>query len=82
MCEEDAAYITRQLLGAITYCHSRGIVHRDLKPENTLIDSITADGKLNIKIIDFGAALFVDPDARLSETFGTHNPLQMIKKIY
>eukprot|EP00826_Nyctotherus_ovalis_P041018 TRINITY_DN4086_c0_g3_i1.p1 TRINITY_DN4086_c0_g3~~TRINITY_DN4086_c0_g3_i1.p1 ORF type:complete len:268 (+),score=76.80 TRINITY_DN4086_c0_g3_i1:468-1271(+) len=71
MCEEDAAYIIRQLLWAITYCHSRGIVHRDLKPENTLIDSVTESGKLNVKIIDFGAALLMRPEAKLSETLGT-----------
>ena len=29
MTEEDAAYIVKQLLSAITYCHSRGVVHRD-----------------------------------------------------
>jgi calcium-dependent protein kinase len=71
MCEENAAYIIGQLIWAITYCHSRAIVHRDLKPENILIDSITEEGKLNIKIIDFGAVLFVQSKAKLSETKGT-----------
>ena len=70
MGEEDSAYIIRQLLSAITYCHSRGVVHRDLKPENILIDSVTRSGKINIKVIDFGAALFILPDAHLSEMLG------------
>lgn len=69
--EEDAAYIIRQLLSAITYCHSRGVVHRDLKPENILIDSMTEDGKIKIKVIDFGAALFIPPNAKISELLGT-----------
>lgn len=71
MTEEDAAYIVKQLLSAITYCHSRGVVHRDIKPENTLIESVTSEGRLNIKIIDFGAALFISPNVKISETLGT-----------
>jgi calcium-dependent protein kinase len=71
MCEEDAAYIVKQLLSAIMYCHSRGVVHRDIKPENILIDSMTADGKIDIKLIDFGAALFIPPDTKISERSGT-----------
>ncbi len=71
MNEQDAAYIIRQLLSAITYCHSKGVVHRDLKPENILIESIGPNGKINIKVIDFGAALFFSPKTRFSETLGT-----------
>lgn len=71
MNEQDAAYITRQVLSAITYFHSKGVVHRDLKPENILIDSISSDGHINIKVIDFGAALFISPKTRISETLGT-----------
>eukprot|EP00826_Nyctotherus_ovalis_P010696 TRINITY_DN12808_c0_g1_i7.p1 TRINITY_DN12808_c0_g1~~TRINITY_DN12808_c0_g1_i7.p1 ORF type:complete len:206 (-),score=37.04 TRINITY_DN12808_c0_g1_i7:743-1360(-) len=71
MCEEDASYIIKQLLSAIAYCHSRGVVHRDIKPENILIDSVTAERKINIKLIDFGAALFIPPDTKISELLGT-----------
>lgn len=71
MNEQDTAFIVRQILSAITYCHSKGIVHRDLKPENILIDSVTSDGKIYIKVIDFGAALFFSPKVKISETLGT-----------
>jgi len=71
MNEEDAAYVIRQVLSAITYCHAKGVVHRDLKPENILIDSIAPDGKINIKVIDFGTALFFTPQSKLRETLGT-----------
>ncbi len=71
MGEEDAAYIIRQILSAITYCHSKGVVHRDLKPENILIDSSSEGGKMNIKIIDFGTALFFTPEVKLRGTMGT-----------
>ena len=71
MSEENAAYIIKQLISAIMYCHSKEVVHRDLKPENILIDSIAVDGKIDIKIIDFGTALFFSPQEIISETLGT-----------
>ena len=47
-----AAQIFRQILLALSYCHSENVVHRDLKPENFLFVDKTADSDL--KIIDFG----------------------------
>lgn len=35
--EKESAYIIKQLLSAICFCHSRNIIHRDIKPENILI---------------------------------------------
>ena len=68
--EADAAYVMKQLLAAISYCHSKNIIHRDLKPENVLIDSIS-DNKLNVKIIDFGTALICKPNTMVTEKVGT-----------
>lgn len=50
--EKDAADIFKQLMSAISYCHSNGICHRDLKPENLLYSS--KDENSLIKVIDFG----------------------------
>lgn len=58
LSEEVALYFFRQIISAITYCHSFNICHRDLKPENILI---TSDGK--IKIADFGMAALHQTDA-------------------
>lgn len=69
--EKDAAFVLKQVLSAITYCHSKGVMHRDLKPENVLIETISAEGQINIKVIDFGTALFYSPETRLNETLGT-----------
>ena len=55
--EEVSLYFFRQIISAITYCHSFNICHRDLKPENILI---TAD--LQIKIADFGMAALHQTD--------------------
>lgn len=50
----------RQVLDALNFIHSKGIVHRDLKPENILMDS-----DMNIKITDFGLAVFVNDTEEL-----------------
>ena len=57
------------VLGAISYCHSKGIVHRDLKPENILYE--TTDANSNVKIIDFGTSTVFDPRAALDKRLGT-----------
>lgn len=50
--EPEAAGIIKQILEACAYIHQNGVAHRDLKPENILI--ISEEGKMNIKIADFG----------------------------
>ena len=63
---------TRQLFGQITdavnYCHRKGIIHRDLKLQNILLDE-----NRNIKIIDFGFAVQVQPTTKLAMYCGTPN---------
>lgn len=54
--EPEAAYLARQIVDALSYCHRNGIVHRDIKPENILIDEYN-----NAKLVDFGLATFYVP---------------------
>ena len=60
----------RQLLSAVTYFHSKEIVHRDLKPENILLDS-NLEGDLDIKLIDFGNANYLNANNNLSLNIGS-----------
>lgn len=62
--EREAADVIRQVLGAISYMHSKGIAHRDLKPENCTLSiintshstSVLCSGTNNniVKVTDFG----------------------------
>ncbi len=45
MNEKEARRKFKQIVSAVSYCHSRHVVHRDLKAENLLLDA-----NLNIKI--------------------------------
>jgi len=67
--EKEAVKIFKQLMSAVSYCHSQGICHRDLKPENILF--LTKDPDSPIKIIDFG----------LSKIFGEIKPIMKGNKI-
>ncbi|KAI8377425.1 kinase-like domain-containing protein [Radiomyces spectabilis] len=49
LTEKEARNLFRQLVAAVSFCHSRWVVHRDLKTPNILI---TPDGV--VKLADFG----------------------------
>jgi len=53
----EAAPTTLAILGALEQLHSSGLVHRDLKPSNIFL---TPHG---VKVLDFGIAREVAPDA-------------------
>lgn len=66
--ERVTAHLIKQMLSAISYCHSKGIVHRDLKPENFLF--LHSKSSINCKHCLFEQKtnqLFQDEEAALSE---------------
>ncbi|KAJ9474416.1 Serine/threonine-protein kinase PKH2 [Pseudozyma hubeiensis] len=53
---ESARFYAAMLVDTLEAMHVAGVVHRDVKPENVLLD-----GKMRIKITDFGSAKIVHP---------------------
>ncbi|MGH9644050.1 MAG: protein kinase domain-containing protein [Terriglobales bacterium] len=45
---------------AVAVAHRAGVLHKDLKPANVLVASV-AEGKQQIKIVDFGSASLTEP---------------------
>lgn len=52
--------------GALDYAFRRGVIHRDIKPANIMVVSGT-----NVKIADFGAAVFYQAQVTQKLTVGT-----------
>lgn len=86
-CEAKAAQLMKQILSAVTYCHSRKIVHRyfllhvkikrDIKPENLLFES--PDEEANLKVIDFGTSIIFETK-KMRQKLGTVFFLLSLKK--
>ena len=69
--EDEIRNIMAQLLLAIDLMHRKGIVHRDIKMENILISSVEDKTEYEIRVADFGLAVFTLEDEPLSGKCGS-----------
>lgn len=76
LSENETKDILTQIRDAMKYLNSFGIIHRDLKPQNILI--FERDGRVQIKIADFGFARYVD--SNLADTL-CGSPMYMAPEI-
>jgi calcium-dependent protein kinase len=67
--EKDAAFIMKQILSAIEYCHNNKVVHRDLKPENCVFTGSQINSA--IKVIDFGRSRMLAPTEQITDKAGS-----------
>ncbi|KAF8502182.1 kinase-like protein, partial [Russula emetica] len=56
LSENQARFVFAQIVEAVHYLDSQGVTHCDIKDENILVDNY-----LNVKLVDFGSAVVVDP---------------------
>lgn len=62
MTSNDCKKVFHQAMAAIAYCHQNNVVHRDVKLDNILL-SVDHEGKVfDVKLADFGKAMFIDED--------------------
>ena len=52
-----------QACDAVEHAHQKGIIHRDLKPSNILVSADGPDAPPAVKVIDFGLAKAITPEA-------------------
>ncbi|HEX3777985.1 MAG TPA: serine/threonine-protein kinase [Polyangiaceae bacterium] len=64
---ETTVRITTHTARGLAKAHESNVVHRDLKPENIFLTK-EEDGKLVVKIVDFGLAKFYEPTSSDMET--------------
>ena len=79
--EDRARSFFRQIVTAVSYCHSKNVAHRDLKAENLLLDG----EDLGIKLIDFGLSTIFEPGELLTVPCGSPTyaaPELLMKKEY
>src|SRR5450432_3973235 len=64
---ETTVRISTHTARGLAKAHESNVVHRDLKPENIFLTK-DEDGKLVVKIVDFGLAKFYEPTTADAET--------------
>ena len=82
-------YLTKQIVEALVYIHSKNIIHRDLKSENIMVHFDNENDKINlnmmkakIKIIDFGLSkVLSSPNGFATTLIYKLNPNKFILKI-
>ncbi len=74
---DERLSLFRTVCSAVHYAHRHLVVHRDLKPGNILVD---ADG--TVKLLDFGIAKLLDPEALASPRPETRTGVRIMTPEY
>jgi serine/threonine-protein kinase len=74
MSLEWTAEFLDQLCSVLQAAHDKQIVHRDLKPQNLMLVDPDLPGDLNLKVLDFGIAKFLDAGPNMFKTMDGYSP--------
>ena len=55
--------LVARICDIVHYAHQQGVIHRDLKPENVLVSEDADEPAGTPKVLDFGVARAIEPDA-------------------
>ncbi len=66
----DTLDLLLPVANALAFAHAMGVVHRDLKPENVFL-ARALDDALDVKVLDFGLAKPITPDADMATLTST-----------
>jgi serine/threonine protein kinase len=69
--ETTTRVILEQILLGLDFFHNKKIIHRDIKLENVLISAIEEETHYDIRIADFGLAIFTLLDEMLEHRCGS-----------
>jgi serine/threonine-protein kinase len=64
-CSEAVDYVL-QACAAVDEAHAAGIIHRDLKPGNLFLAKEPEEGRISVKVLDFGISKMVEEESRLT----------------
>ncbi|MFO0603303.1 MAG: serine/threonine-protein kinase [Polyangiales bacterium] len=71
------------IFDALALAHARGVVHRDIKPANIMLPSKNSRFAVPARLLDFGIAKLVDPDADPGSGYTeTTSPIQAFSLPY
>ena len=61
--EQEYLTIANGVLQVLEAAHEHGVVHRDLKPDNIFLARDPDDGRLRVKVLDFGLARLTESES-------------------